>query len=81
MILSVFYFKGDGQIREIVNSECKQTLAVYGEENAPLLEEAIGVLYYRYNTALYDDLVRGAYKVKDGKLILKNQDNNELEQI
>ena len=81
MILSVFYFKGDGQIREIVNSECKQTLGIYGEENAPLLGEAIGVLYYNYNSVLYDDLIRGAYKVEEGKLVLKNQDSNELEQI
>lgn len=81
MILSVFYFKGDGQIREIVNSECKQTLSIYGEENAPLLGEAIGVLYYKYSTVLYDDLVRGAYKVEEGKLVLKNQYSNELEQI
>ena len=81
MILSVFYFKGDGQIREIVNSECKQTLGIYGEENAPLLEEAIGVLYYKYNSVLYDDLIRGAYKVEEGRLVLKNQDSNELEQI
>lgn len=81
MILSVFYFKGDGQIREIINSECKQTLTIYGEENAPLLEEAIGVLYYKYNTSLYEDLIRGAYKVEEGKLVLKNKDNEEFEQI